>query len=364
MPAVALVALRLLFRYSDWREAWILRGVGERYGPVLRSRRAASGQGPLAPGWRWRGGERSLRPPPPPSLLLAFLVAATAVAVLGFVIARGSGGAQPLPALDRHADSGLLRVSFPSGWRRRTAPVIPTLGLTDEVALAPAASAGAQLVLGRAATTTPSLLPQTLLVALRQAPRPQVVTLGKSRFYRYLNLSPRGARTTESVYALPTTAGTIIGACVADTRGSGFTAGCERLLATLRVPSARVLALSPSPSYGQALEAALTGLDSVRSSASSRLSGARSASMQAAAATELADAYVRAGAAVSRLAAGPATVANSAVADALERSGLAYRALARAAASSQNGAYTSARSSVFRDTVVLQSALASLRDFG
>lgn len=340
MPAAVLVALRPLFRYSGWREAWVLRGVGERYGPVLRGRPAGSGRWPLA------------------------VVAVAAVAVLGFVVARGSGGGQPLPALDQHAASGVLRVSFPSGWRRRTAPVIPTLGLIDELALAPAASTGARLVLGRSPTSTQSLLPQTLVTALRQAPRPQVVTLGKTRFYRYLNLSPRGVRTTESVYALPTTAGTIIGACVANTSSSGSTAGCERLLATLRVPSARVLALSPSPSYGPALEAALSRLDAVRASANSRLSSAQSASMQAAAATELADAYVRAGAAVSSLAAGPATVANSAVADALERSGLAYRALARAAASSENGAYASARSSLLRDTVALQSALASLRDFG
>lgn len=285
-------------------------------------------------------------------------------AVLGFVIAEGFGGGQPLPALDQRAVSGVVQVSFPSDWRRRTAPVIPTLGLTDELALAPAASVGPRLVLGRSATAGPTLLPPALLAALPQAPRPQVVTLGNASFYRYLNLSPRGVRTSESVYALPTTAGTIIAACIADKPSSGFTARCERLLATVRLSSAKVLALSPSPSYGQALQAALSRLDSVRSSAGTRMSGAPAASVQAAAATELADAYHQAAAALSSLSPGPATAANSAVVDALQRSGDAYRALAHATARSQKRAYALARSSVLSDASALQSALISLGGFG
>lgn len=364
VPGAVLLALRPLLRHSAWRDAWILRGVGERYGPVLRHRPARSAPAPLGVGWRWRRSEG-----PPRSRLrsrstLLALPAAAVAAVLGFAIAERFGGGQPLPALDQRAVSGVVQVSFPSDWRRRTAPVIPTLGLTDELALAPAASAGPRLVLGRSATAGPTLLPPALLAALPQAPRPQVVTLGNASFYRYLNLSPRGVRTSESVYALPTTAGTIIAACIADKPGSGFTARCERLLATVRLSSAKVLALSPSPSYGQALQAALSRLDSVRSSAGTRMSGAPAASVQAAAATELADAYHQAAAALSSLSPGPATAANSAVADALQRSGDAYRALAHATARSQKRAYASARSSVLSDASALQSALVSLGGFG
>ena len=38
VPGVVLFSLRPLFRYSYHRDAWILRAVGERYGPVLRPR--------------------------------------------------------------------------------------------------------------------------------------------------------------------------------------------------------------------------------------------------------------------------------------------------------------------------------------
>ncbi len=367
VPGAVLLALRPLLRHSAWRDAWILRVVGERYGPVLRHRPARSAPAPLGVGWRWRRSEGPPRLRLRSRSTLLALPAAAVAAVLGFVIAAGFGGGQPLPALDQRAVSGVVQVSFPSDWRRRTAPVIPTLSLTDELALAPAASAasaGPRLVLGRSATAGPTLLPPALLAALPQAPRPQVVTLGNASFYRYLNLSPRGVRTRESVYALPTTAGTIIAACIADKPGSGFTARCERLLATVRLSSAKVLALSPSPSYGQALEAALSRLDSVRSSAGTRLSGASAASVQAAAATELADAYHQAAAVLSSLSPGPATAANSAVADALQRSGDAYRALAHATVRSQRRAYASARSSVLSDASALQSALVSLGGFG
>ncbi len=361
-----LLALWPLFRHSAWRDAWILRGVGERHGPVLRHRPARSAPAPLGVGWRWRRSEGSprlrLRSP------LVALPAAAVAAALGFVIAGGFRSNQPLPALDRHAVSGEVQISFPSDWRRRTAPVIPTLSLTDELALAPAASAGPRLVLGRSATAGPTLLPPALLALLPQAPRPQVVTLGKASFYRYLHLSPRGVRTSESIYALPTTAGTIIAACIADKPDSGVTAGCERLLATVRLSSAKVLALSPSPSYGQALEAALSRLGTIRSDAGARLSGALVATVQAAAATELADAYHQAAAALSSLSPGPAAAANSAVVDALQRSGDAYRTLADATASFHNQAYASARSSVLSalvsDALALQSALISLGGFG
>lgn len=359
-----LLALWPLFRHSAWRDAWILRGVGERYGPVLRHRPARSAPAPLGVGWRWRRSEGSPRLRLRPRSPLVALPAAAVAAALGFVIAGGFGSDQPLPALDQRAVSGEVQVSFPSDWRRRTAPVIPTLSLTDELALAPAASAGPRLVLGRSATAGPTLLPPALLASLPQAPRPQVVTLGNASFYRYLHLSPRGVRTSESIYALPTTAGTIIAACIADKPDSGFIARCERLLATVRLSSAKVLALSPSPSYGQALEAALSRLGAIRSGAGTRLSGALVASVQAAAATELADAYHQAAAALSSLSPGPATAANSAVVDALQRSGDAYRTLADATARFQKRAYASARSSVLSDAIALQSALVSLRGFG
>ena len=39
VPAPLLTLLRPLFRYSEFRDAYVLRGVGHTRGPVLRSRR-------------------------------------------------------------------------------------------------------------------------------------------------------------------------------------------------------------------------------------------------------------------------------------------------------------------------------------
>jgi hypothetical protein len=39
VPAPLLALLRPLFRYSEFRSAYVLRGVGHTRGPVLRSRR-------------------------------------------------------------------------------------------------------------------------------------------------------------------------------------------------------------------------------------------------------------------------------------------------------------------------------------
>jgi hypothetical protein len=38
IPGAVLVVLRSFFRYSPWRGAYVLRGVGNRVGPVLRRR--------------------------------------------------------------------------------------------------------------------------------------------------------------------------------------------------------------------------------------------------------------------------------------------------------------------------------------
>jgi len=38
VPEFLLLVLRPAFRYSRWRDAWVLRFVGAKYGPVLRHR--------------------------------------------------------------------------------------------------------------------------------------------------------------------------------------------------------------------------------------------------------------------------------------------------------------------------------------
>jgi hypothetical protein len=101
VPAVVLLVLWPLFHYSYWRDAWILRVIGERYGPVLvRAGHPEAGSGR-------RMGAIGIRPPSAVVALSAVVVAA----VVGFVIAHnGSGGRAKLTA-NRHVASGLLEVA-------------------------------------------------------------------------------------------------------------------------------------------------------------------------------------------------------------------------------------------------------------
>lgn len=292
------------------------------------------------------------------------VVGIAVAAVLGFVIAHGSGGHAPSNALDQHASAGLVRVSYPSDWRTQTPPVTSPLGLTRQVALAPRSPAGAELVIGTTSTVDLPALSQRLLVAFPGAPAAQIVTLGGVRFYRYLNVSPPGKSASESVYALATTGGTVVAECVMPAADSSFTSSCERTLATLRLTSGSLLPLGPSVSYAAALDRVIGTLNAVRLSAGLKLRSAHDAQAQAKAADELAAAHSQAATAVLHLSAGSAGAANGALATALRMTSDAYGALGRAAANNDAAAYSAASASVTRATSGLNSAFSRLSQLG
>jgi hypothetical protein len=299
--------------------------------------------------------------------LLAVLVlgGVLVAAVLGFLLAREPGSSAPrAPALDRHAAAGLLRVSFPNTWRLRTPPSGPRLGLTDELALAPEAPGGGVLMIGRTATRDPTLLPQSLLRALSHAPAGQIVTFDGARLYRYLNLSPSDANWPESVYALPTTIGTVLAVCVEHGAVSSFASSCERVIATIRLASGSVLAIGPMASYASALDAAITKLNAAHSVLGSKLRNARTVADQAKAANELATVYFNATTAVGRLSAGTAQAANLELASALRSTGDGYAALGGAAAHHDASGYAAARSSLAHAASALTAAFVQLASFG
>lgn len=365
LPPVVLFVLRPLFRYCDWREAWVLRLIGERYGPVLRVATAKRVVKPSSARAATRPRKRQLRWPIgiSPHLAILAVCGIAIAAVLGFTISRAAVGAGSVPALQNHASAGLLEVSFPAGWRRQPPPDTPQLGLTDELAVAAGGDARRLVVVGRATTPDPSLLPQSVLATLPDAPTPQVVELGGATFYRYLNLSPRGEGLSESVYAVPTTAGTVLALCLTPEPDASFTSTCERLVRSLKL-SSRTAWPGLLPRYAAALAAAIGRLNAIRSSAGSQLSSAPDARVQASAAAELAAAHIQAASALLAVNAGPANDANSAVAAALRMTGDAYEALARAAARTDIRGYISAGASLARATDALNSAFAQLRQLG
>ena len=334
--------------------------------PAARARRGSKPPPRTADGAAARAPGAKPKPAPPRRRLALLAVGAAVVAgLLGLLVAVVVGGSNAPPApLNGHATAGPLRVSFPTSWRQQTPPASPALGLTDELALAPPSSTGGTVVIGRATTTDASLLPQKLLASLPSQPKPQVVSLNGAQYYRYLDLTPQGANGPVSVYALPTTAGTVIGACLKSGASESFAAECERVLGTVRPTSGSVLALGPSAAYASGLSAAIAKLNFVRATADPQLHSARTPAAQASAANELAAANKSAAATVSGLSGGPAESANLTLAASLLSTSGAYASLARAAAAGDNRGYATASTAVGRAQGQLTAAFTHLSQLG
>jgi len=368
VPALMLVVLWPLFRYSAWHGAWILRVVGERFGPVLVRLPYFL--------WRMRASnvlartgdstrERLADAVPRTRSTIAGLLTASVIvaATLGFALAR-SGSGHAARALNAHESAGTLALSYPAAWKRAASPVASQLGLSDVIAVSPSASPGEVLIVGRTATADPQFLPKRLLASLPSTPAPQTVTLGHGALYRYSNLRPRGQQTPESVYAVPTTAGTVLGVCIAPPSHSSFTASCERSLAALELGSGSRLPVGPSPTYAAALNRVAKQLNAVQARTGSQLVSARAAKTQASAAHALGAVHTLAAATLSHVDAAPAAAANSAVVSALNSIGSAYRALGSAASRHDSSAYRAAGASVKQATSALAAAYSRLRAFG
>jgi hypothetical protein len=293
------------------------------------------------------------------------LAGAVAVAVVGFALARygtSRSTASP-PPLDRQASVADLKVNYPSTWRVIPAATVPLVPLGDVLTLATGGSSSSRLVIGTQRTDTPAALPPRLAAAVPPTTRPQVVTLGGSSFYRYLNLTPHGQNGTESVYTLPTSTGTVTAVCSAPTFTAGFTSGCERVLSTMKVTAGDVLSISADPGYALQLNRILGQLNAVRRSAGPGLRSSR-AGTRARAASALATAHAQAATATSHISVGQVSSANGALVTALRRNATAYQALARAAAKKNVPAYGRAEAAVASAGSGLTAAYTQLRQLG
>jgi serine/threonine protein kinase len=323
---------------------------------------------PVAPARR----RTQARPAPRPgsagvrrAAVLALVVAIVA-GVLGFVIApsKNTSSQAAGPPLIGSAASGPLTISFPGGWTHAPSAAVAHLPLTNQLTVSAAAPAGGTLVMGTASSSGAGLLPASFVSALSSPPSPQIVTLGKAQFYRYLDVTPAGASGPETVYALPTSVGSVVAVCQANSGSATFPSACERVVATLQV-AGTVFALGPNPTYASGLSAAMAKLTTARNGAQAQLSGAKSPARQASATNSAATAYSQAAAAVQKLTPGPqAQSANSAIAAALQKLTAAYTALGRAASRHDGGAYASARSQINAATGQLSAAFSQLTKLG
>ena len=240
----------------------------------------------------------------------------------------------------------------------------PGLELANQITLTPTMPSGGALVIGTAKTTDPTLLPATLLRG--GAPTQQVVTLGHSQFYRYPNVSAPGAAAPEFVYALPTTAGTVLGVCLLQGASASFPVDCEHVIATLRLTSgANAIGLGPSPAFASALGGVIHDLNAAVQPGQVALGRARKPGDQARGANQVADAYGRSVLAVKRLPPNPAVAgAVAALADGFQAEQRAYAALARAASHNDRKGYNAARGSITSADGKVSAALDQLSHLG
>ena len=306
--------------------------------------------------------------------ILAGVVGVIAAAAIGLAVApKGGGGGgstttQTAAQPPQPVSSGPITVSIPTGWQRQ--PPVSTgagLQLQNELVVGPIAPARGMLVIGNTNTTDPSLLPNTLLTALPGgAPARQVVKLGGSQFYRYVNLRPSGVNGLVSVYALPTTtAGTVLAACLPNGAAASFGADCERVLSSLKLSGVSAVGLGPSSTLASQLSATVGTLNKAVSAGQGRLRSAGKPGQQAAAASQLATAYTQAASSIRKLdAPSTASVAVSALAASLAKSGHDYAALSRAASHNDGHAYTAAGKAIRADSGSVNAAFAQLAKLG
>jgi hypothetical protein len=300
-------------------------------------------------------------------VLIPALIAAVAAAV-GFILSPGSHRAptQALP-LTQTASAGHVAISYPAAWRPAGAadPAPASLRLSMPVALVPRQGGGA-LFAGTTTATDPTLLPKGLDATLAAPPEGAAVKLGSLVFRRYLNLLPEGAAAPETVYALPTTAGTVIASCIAPAEDATlFASTCERAVASLRLSSAAPLSLTANPAFAKALGGVVATLDAARGADWRRLAGARRPADQAAAARLLAQAHDEAAKAAARLSPGPIGAdANAAIVAALRRLSSAYASLAQAATHHDGRSYAAASTAISRADAALGAAFAGLGQEG
>lgn len=259
-----------------------------------------------------------------------------------------------------------MEASFPPGWlRSATVPSTPVTKLGDPLALRAGGSNGA-LVIGTATSTSPTLLPATLLSALPHFPRSDAVGLGGKTFYRYRDIRPIGEIGLETVYALPTSSGIVLGICLLPERQAGLTErDCELILGSLKLTRARPIQPGPQSSYATTLGGTVSQLNESRMRLGRELARASTDTSQSHASAQLARAHDDAARSLRTATPGPGErAASTSIVAALEQTARGYEQMAASADVRDSGSYDRGRTNVNNATVELRRALSSLSRYG
>jgi Protein kinase domain len=300
-------------------------------------------------------------------LIALVAVLGIAAVVVGFLVGS-SGSNSNSPSFSNSATAGPISLRYPAGWQvGATLPAIPGITFTSPVALG-RSPGGAGLTAGVvSAATGPTLLAPAFRAHVTGAlPTPAPVQLGNVDAYRYSDLQVGGLPGTVTLYAAPTSAGTVTLACWAsNTAASTFQTDCGEVAATLRLLGATAYPLGPSAAYGHQLSAALDRLKADTSGPLAALGAAKTPAAQAAAARQLAGAYATAAHSLAGTTVSPLLHdAHTAIVGALTQLSSAYTQAAAAAKAGSTSGYNRAGKAIENASSTLSTALQSLRGLG
>ena len=291
---------------------------------------------------------------------IAALTGIAIAAGLGLALAGSADQGSAFPTLDLRATAGAALVSYPRSWQKRNAPASLGPGIGNAIAVSPPGAPQRLLVIGTSATRPSPVLPPQFLTTSPGTAVGQVVRLGSLWFYRFPNVAV-GSDPPAAVYALPTTAGTVISVC--RPASAGFTSACERILSALALRRG-VQIVASNINYARELSAAIAKLNTVRRAGAAQLAAARTATAESIAESRLADAHAQAASTIAKLNASSAQAANAALVSALEMTAHAYAAMAQAAVQQDPGGYRAATASLGAAVAATTSAFADLRQLG
>lgn len=303
-----------------------------------------------------------------PRPTVALVLAAMALAIMGFVLGSETGGGAGTAtgraagsAGQTHAGNVLLAV--PAGWRSAGAPTPLTgLSLEQQVAFVPAEAAGeGGMVAGLAPSSSAAPLPGVFVAGLPVPPTGEVVSLSETEAFRYTGVAPPGFAGRVTVYAVPTSgSGATVIACWARPTRPDLLRACESAVEALHPALGPSGSLEPSPTYARGVSAAVQQMNRDRAAARTAMGEGASYGRLSRGAEATAEALGRAAAAIGALEP-PASAAQvqTEVLLRLQNARSAYLALAAAAATSRLARYETARVAVEESEGALDMSLAA-----
>jgi hypothetical protein len=195
-----------------------------------------------------------------------------AVAIAGYLVGHRHAPASPTAAFaetSRIASGADVLIEFPSSWQHiRSAPAIPGLALTRELALAAdGTDAHAGLISGQLPAGEPSPLPAAFRQVLHGLPSTQLLDFLGGQAYKYSHLAIAGYPSTQTLnlYVIPNPGNgpTAIG-CYATKAYIAVLAECEQIVAKVTLVGQSQFDLTPDANYAKQLGTLVHTLDSER----------------------------------------------------------------------------------------------------